>query len=182
MLKLIRNNFIDHGFTLEGNKQVSSDCVNELVTRCKNDLKTTHRLSLKHLDVKGSGRMRVSLAAQLLSETRAKTLKYFGEQGLLVSKNWAATSNFTELTDSWFELMNSRVPRDSKKRKRHACDLERQKSTLETMVKTVAEMRVTGHSSLYPFQKGIIISSKSLLDLYETLKETFDVSYILTQT
>lgn len=26
LLKLIRNNFIDHGFTLEGNKQVSSEC------------------------------------------------------------------------------------------------------------------------------------------------------------
>ena len=72
--------------------------------------------------------MRASLTAHLLSETTAKTLKYFGEQGLLVSKNWAATrSNFTELTDSWFDLMNSRVKIDNKKRKRHAYgfDLER---------------------------------------------------------
>ena len=29
LLKLIRNNLIDNGFTLQGNKQVNSDCVNE---------------------------------------------------------------------------------------------------------------------------------------------------------
>ena len=82
LIKLIRNNFLDWGFNVGETTNISSACVRELVLRSVHDLKTTHRLSHQHIDVSGVKRMNVKLAAQLLSETTAKTLKYFGQQGL----------------------------------------------------------------------------------------------------
>lgn len=46
LLKLIRNNFLDHGFALNSNVvNLSNNRVRELVIRSTADLKTAHRLS-----------------------------------------------------------------------------------------------------------------------------------------
>ena len=98
--------------------------------------------------------MNVKLAAQLLTETTAKSLKYFGQQGLLKSKDWETTSRFISLCESWFDHFNSRRPTDAKL-SRYAFGLRPtdQNKVLDEMLKTVTSMRVNGKNSLYPFQK-----------------------------
>lgn len=79
LLKLIRDNFLDHGFTLDGNSEskVTATCGRQIIICSENDLKTAHRLSYKHINVQGAKRMNVRLAAQLIYETTAKTIKLF---------------------------------------------------------------------------------------------------------
>lgn len=182
IIKLIRNNFLDSGFQLSEGKLVLSGCVRELIQRSASDLKPAYRLSVDHVNVSAMKRMRVRLAVQLLSETTAKALQYFGQRGLLKSKNWHETSQFISLVDSWFDLFNSKSPHDSKpSRYAYGLSLQKQNSLLEEMIETIGTMRVMGRrGNLYPFQKGLIISSKSLPKLYGMIREKFHIDYILT--
>lgn len=83
LIKLIQNKLLDHGFGIEASL-VDGSCVKELVKQNKNrDLKVTHYLSDKHIEVTHYERTKVDLAVQLLSETLVKTLQYFGKRGLL---------------------------------------------------------------------------------------------------
>lgn len=183
LLKLTRNNFLDHGFTLDGHSfpTVTSSSVREIIVRSVRDLKTTHRLSDKHINVEGVKRMNVRLAAQLMSETTAKTIKYFGEQGLLKSYDWDDTSKCLAIVDSWFDLFNSRAPVDKKdSRVAYGIHLQDQNNVLETMMNTMQSMRVGSSKSLYPFQKGILVSCKSLSKLFECLKSQFGLQFLMT--
>lgn len=94
----------------QSNSSVNSACVRELICRSVHDLKTTHRLSNQHIDVSGVKRMNVRLAVQLMSETTARSLQFFGEQGLLKSNCWESTAKFILLVDAWFDIFNSRKP------------------------------------------------------------------------
>lgn len=183
LLKLIRNNFLDHGFTLDGNSKatVTATCVREIIIRSESDLKTAHRLSHNHINVQGVKRMNVRLAAQLMSETTAKTIKFFGEQGLLKSCEWDATSKCLLLVDSWFDVFNSKSPFAKKpSRVAYGKNLTEQKNILQSMMNTMKGMRVGSKNSLYPFQKGVLVSCQSLIKLYEFLSTKFEIKYIMT--
>lgn len=80
LLKLIRNNSLDHGFTLQGSpwQTVTNSSVQEIVSRSVHDLKTAHRLPQKHTYVQGTRRINMRLAAQLLSVTTTNTIKFIG--------------------------------------------------------------------------------------------------------
>lgn len=93
---------------------ISSSSVRELVTMSIHDLKTTHTLSQTHINMQGTWRMKVCIAAKLMSETTEKSLTYFGERGMLESKDWDATSKFISLTDRQFDLFNSKNAYDEK--------------------------------------------------------------------
>lgn len=113
--------------------------------------------------------MKVKLAAQLLSETTAKTLRYFGRKGYL-SEDWDATSDFILLADSWFDAFNSRLLYDKKEsRNAYGTDLPRQDQILSKMENTVRAMKVCGANRVYQFQKGLLVSSQSLPKLYQML-------------
>lgn len=183
LIKLIRNNLLDHGFTLDGQLEptVTNSSIRELIIRSTHDLKTIHRLSYKHIDVQGPKRMNVLLAAQLLSQSTAKSIEYFGRKGLLKSKDWEDTSNFISLVDAWFDVFNAKTPHGDKgSRASFGMHLESQTHVLNKMLQTIRNMKVGGKNSMYPFQKGVIVSSQSLLGLYEFLRNKFGVTYIIT--
>lgn len=48
------------------------------------------------------------------------------------------------------------------------------------MITTMTHLKACGHRSLLPFQKGLIISSKSLSDLYAMLKVKYEISFLPT--
>lgn len=183
LLKLIRNNFLKHGFTLDGHsiQNVINSSVTEIIMRSEHDLKTAHRLSQKHINVQGTQTMNVKLDAQLISETTAKSIKFFGEQGLLKSKDWQDTSNFIALADAWFDVFNSRAPLDKKKcRVAFGINLSEQSNIVKSMMNTMKGMKVAMKNYLFPFQKGILVSCQSLLNLYEFLNTEFGLKYIMT--
>lgn len=181
LIKLIRNNFLDSGFQFPDGRCVLSGCVRELISRIVSDLKTAHRLSESHIYVDGFKRMKVSLAAQLLSESTAKSLEYFGNRGLLQSKEWDDTSQFFYLSDSWFDVMNSRAPYNQKvSRHAYGLNLETQNDILNRMIHSAKTLKVIGSKCMYQFQKGLIVSSQSLQKLYNMVKKRYNLSYLLT--
>ncbi|XP_071519277.1 transposable element P transposase isoform X4 [Panulirus ornatus] len=180
LLKLIRNNFLDYGFKMADGKLVNSECVRELIART-DDLKVTHRLSQKHIHVQGANRMNVKLAAHLLSEATGKSLKYFGERGLLHSKDWDSTSDFILLTDAWFDLFNAILRCDRKEtRNAYGTNLEKQNLILSRMIETVQSMNVCGNQNKFQFQEGLLISSHSLPKLFEMLRDKYGISFLIT--
>lgn len=181
LLKLVRNHFLDHGFETHDGKIINSSCVKELIHRSKSDLKVTHRLSETHLEVKGSQRMNVRLAAQLLSNTTAQALSLFGKAGLLQAETWSATSHFILLVDTWFDLLNSRQLYDKKPSRSAFEASDRQKDVLQQMIHTISHLHVSSRRHLLMFQKGIIITSKSLLNLFDMVKVKYDFRFLCTR-
>lgn len=100
--------------------------------------------------------MNVKLAVQVLSMPTAKTVDYFGQNGLLHSHDCKPTSQFISLTDSWFDLFNSRVRIDDQKHSRDAygISLEQQNRVLETMTATMECMSVWKKSHVSISERG----------------------------
>lgn len=63
--------------------------------------------------------MRAKYAAQLLSETKAKAVKYFEERTILHCKDWGKTNEFTALVDGWFDIFHAKVCYDKNKVEMH---------------------------------------------------------------
>lgn len=180
LIKLIRNNFLDYGFRLNGHL-LQVDGIKEIIINSVKDLKPTHKLTEKHIVVHGFKRMKVRPAVQLLSGSTARALRFYGERGLLSKEEWRPLSDFIELVDDWFDLFNSKVPYNKRaSRNAYGTNLNEQNQLLEKMIKTVSSMRVCGKTQLFPFQKGIIQSCQALGNLYEMVKKTWNVSYLLT--
>lgn len=68
----------------------------------------------------------------------------------------------------------------------YGINLNEQSKTINEMTQFIEEMRVGQKSSLLPFQKGILLSNKSLTEMSsyiqkQYLSETFKIEYIITR-
>jgi hypothetical protein len=180
LLKLLRNHFLDEGFTLF-DKILTKDCIeNFLQIADTSELRIGHKLTRNLLDVKGSQRQKVKTAAKLLSHTTAKVIKFCGDNKLINSPYYEELSQFIELTDKWFDIFNM-SQKFEKGKGSYGIDLTTQNNTLDEMTHVIENLRAIKRSTLLPFQKGILISNKSLKGLYEYLNEHYDLEYILTR-
>ena len=113
--------------------------------------------------------LRVSTAAQLISETTANALEF------LFPKNeemWVL-ARFIRLADKWFDLMNSYTI-THKKSSKNAFGLDNnideQMKVIEDFKKEVSELRVGDRTVLIDWQQGIIQSLNALPKVLEDLK------------
>lgn len=187
LLKLARNNFLDSGFQSKGTT-IDKACLEELLTLNARDLKISHKLSRAHLDVKGSQRQNVKLAAQIFSDRNAVAIRWCGQNNLLVSSQWKETSDILKLFNDWFDIYNCRLKYNHCSTS-HAYELEdyieEQNRIITNMNSFIEEMRVGRRTSLLQFQKGILLCNRSLQEIFVYLQETyssetFTVQYILT--
>jgi hypothetical protein len=58
------------------------------------------------MSIRGSKREKVKPAAQILSNTVAKTLEWYGMQSLFKNTTWKETSKFISLIKDWFDIFN----------------------------------------------------------------------------
>ena len=120
----------------------------------------------------------------MLSKTCSNAIKYLGERNLLESGNWKETSQFISLINDWFDIMNSNQQYgDISQRNGYGMNLDQQNDTLSKVIKVMASMKVKSPQtkSLYKFQKGVILSSKSIISLFNMLKNMYNINYIMTQ-
>ncbi|KAK4295516.1 hypothetical protein Pmani_031930 [Petrolisthes manimaculis] len=180
LIKLVRNHFLDHGFyNINTKKEIRCDPVKKLSVLDNGNLKLAPKLTDHHLQVKGPQRQRVKYAVQLLSGTVSKAMKFLGEHGKLESETLVETSEFIQLINDWFDVFNSSIRTDSAGKRHSFMKSDKQIKVINDTVTLIKCLRVTG--KYLPFQKGIVISSKSVVTLYESLKERFNISYILTR-
>lgn len=182
MMKLLRNHYLDNGFTLGNGHVISKTCVEELVKlSSQSDLKLAYKITQTHLDVKGPQRQRVKPAVQLFSNTTAMALEFCFEQKLIHNENHKDTVDFFKLINKWFDIMNSNMKFGSHQGvNAYGMNEEEQKTTLENVNRLMSTMRVGGKLTMLPFQKGIVISNKSLHLLYEDLRSRESIEYIRT--
>lgn len=184
IMKLIRNNFIDSGFILHTGERVSDCAIREMMSMQKTELSLAHRINEIHLNVQGQQRQRVKYATQLLSESCSKALLFLGERGFLKSCNFKETADFLALVDKWFDVMNSSQKfGDKLSRNAFGINLDEQRKTLQNMMYITRTMKVDNsrRKGLYQFQKGILLSSFSLIGLSQMLSQVFGISYIMTR-
>lgn len=123
-------------------------------------------------------RQNVAMAAQLLSHTSATALKrYFP-----TDKESTNLAEFIEIVNDWFDVMNSRTTAETLLLKKpYGIHIDQQNAALERMAQLVRTMIPCTKSTMQVFQKGIIMSTKSLQLMFEAMKEKYDCKYILTK-
>uniref|UniRef100_A0A1B0D942 Uncharacterized protein n=1 Tax=Phlebotomus papatasi TaxID=29031 RepID=A0A1B0D942_PHLPP len=179
LLKLIRNHFLDKGLMYKG-VLVNQNPIREMIQQTsQNELRIAYKVSEEHLTVKAAVRQKVKYAAQLFSRSVYAALIHLGSAGKLRSPNWRETAEFIKLVNDWFDLLNSSVPyRDSRERVHAYCASPVQNQIL-TEMKSVA-INLLRRKTKLPFQNGIIMFSNALPLLYQSVRKTHNVQYILT--
>ncbi|XP_071568401.1 uncharacterized protein [Temnothorax nylanderi] len=180
LLKLLRNWFVNAGFTLHNCTSKFTVKVYEEIVKMGNggDLRVAHKITQPLLDARQNLRQSVHLAAKLWSHTAAKAIKWVGNQKLLSEDEYMKYSDFVMAVNNWFDVHNSHPGV-----KGYGVDLRNQEQALTLMTLHTENMRVGCRTSLMPFQKGILISNASLRALYDYLSMKFpqDFQYIITR-
>lgn len=173
LIKLLRNHFLDHGIILPDKSVITKHEVLSVLQ--DTELKLTPKLSTLHLDVKKSARQKVKYATQLFSHHTAALLK------LKYPAN-PQFSEFFDLVDQFFDVLNSRFLNDYKKPWHSAfgIHIEQQINIVNNMKSVVEKMRVAGKTAMMPFQKGILITISSLLEMHSYLQKTKMLKFIMT--
>nr|CAH7759845.1 unnamed protein product [Callosobruchus chinensis] len=182
LIKLARNHLIDHGFVVD-NKLINIDYFEALLNISTSELTLAHKLTPHHLCLKGSLRQKVRPAVQLLSNSVAQAVNYAGENGLMPKDSyWKEAAVIVQLFNDWFDLLNSRskIVANCPTRNAYGTNLDEQTVLLDKMSDLVNSMRVGNHKGIIPFQKGILLTSRSLKALLPYLQEKYNVEYILT--
>lgn len=80
LLKNLRNNLFDNGFTLD-NKVIDKRYLERLLALNKNELKITYKLEQKHIDVQGNESQNVGYAAAVFSNNTSESVRWCGMNG-----------------------------------------------------------------------------------------------------
>ncbi|KAB0805345.1 hypothetical protein PPYR_02315 [Photinus pyralis] len=179
LMKLLRNWLIDTGFVTSDGVSINKCPFVALIESRVSEISSCHRLTTQHVKCEKAQRQNVRRACQLLSHTTATALKrYRPGNDTILAQN---VGNFTELVNNWFDVLNSYTSTASLPTKKpYGLELEMQHKCLNEMEETIEGMRCVGKNALQVFQKGILITSKSLQCLFTDLKERHGISYLLT--
>jgi hypothetical protein len=186
LLKLLRNWYIDEGFTLDNcSTPFKADVMQTVIDIGKSgDLRVAHRLTQRILDARHSSRQAVKPAAQIWSHTVSKAIRWAGDNGLINVPNYDKFSDFVLAVNKWFDVHNSHQKYGAHPGVNgYGVSIENQEMVLILMNLYIQNMRVGSRKSMMPFQKGILISNASLRKLYDHLKNKFqqEFHYILTR-
>ncbi|KAK9712221.1 THAP domain [Popillia japonica] len=170
------------GFYIDG-KSITKDSIQKLLEVANSELTICPKINSSHLELTGPQRQRVRPAAQLLSRTVAKALEYCGTNNMLPATNWRDTSNFILMINDWFDVHNStsKFCGNNPTKNAFGIDLDNQEKILDNISSTMEQMIVGKHKSLISFQKGIILSNRSLKELYKHCNKEYGVEYLLTR-
>ena len=175
LLKLLQNHIIDEGINIFSTTGLiyKSD-FQSVLNHDISEFKILHKIKDAHLHCSGPLRQNVRLASQLLSHTVAVAMKN-------LTPEKTDQSNFVSLINDWFDILNSRQKFSKTKLNcAFGVHFEEQLFVLNKMIKVSTNMRCNNRKTLVPFQRGIIISCKSLLNLFEELREKRGVKFLLT--
>ncbi len=175
LLKLIRNHILDEGIFVDGSTaKICRADFQEILDANKTEFNILHKLKDIHIHCNGSQRQRVRMAAQVLSHTTATALKMLNPE----KKN---QSKFINLINDWFDVLNSRTKFNTNKLScGFGVHFNEQSEIIRNMIHSAETFKCDSNRKVFPFQKGIIVSSKSLLSLFNELKEKRGVEFLLT--
>jgi hypothetical protein len=185
LLKNIRNCMLGNTIMLPNDitatnslqsNSVSIEPVKQLVKLQENSmLKLAPSLSAIHVLPGTYEKMKVSIAAQLLSHTTASAIRFLVDHGSL-DKNCLSTAWFLDLVNTWFDTCNSRCFKSA------LFDVSNEKlQFLHSVIDIFTRLQFCGRRQGWkPIQTGVLISTKSILELHQTLVHKGNLKYLLT--
>jgi hypothetical protein len=157
---------------------VSMSHIRKIVELQENsDFKIAPSLSPKHVDPKQFEKMKVNVAAQLLSHSTASALRFAVHEKLLPA-DALTTAWFVDIVNSWFDAANARSRREALYSKSGT-----KVKSLLLMMEIIPKLTFSSssrQSSWKPIQTGILVSTQSLLDLFASLVASGSYNYLLT--
>lgn len=125
--------------------------------------------------------MKVNKAKNFLSRDVSTSLNFLAMQNL--KKEYQTTALFIEIVSKWFTLMTSRT-QNLALRKIPGNELSESKfqtsvAFLESIIKLFQEMIVGSGAQFKPVQRGVIISTKSIIELSTYLLNEKGYQYVL---
>lgn len=97
LLKLIRNNFVDHGFSI-GGKVIKKEIVEQAINSANvSDLKIINKMTIEKLNCSGPQRQNVKFEAKLFLHTVSCATSRCGTLGFLSDQNWIECAEFFKL-------------------------------------------------------------------------------------
>jgi len=184
LLKLIRNWLLDSGFEWNS-RYITKEPLTSLLKDRTAEVSSTFKCTMLHIECKGAMRQRVRLAAELLSHTVSHALiRYTPRHETENQKNRRETlSNFIQITNDWFDVMNSYTENASTPLKSaygKSYYIQQQNSALKKMFNMIQNMRCIGKKNLQVFQTATLMSINSLKSLFRDMKKNYGVHFILT--
>lgn len=144
VLKLTRNWLIDTGFSLSDGTVIKHTLLWNLVAKGSTEISDTYFLKEEHLTCQRSQRQNVGWAAKLLSRKCAVALQR--RVGTAEAKRLA---DFILIVNNWWDIMNSRCPKESQVLKRpYGLNRREQDEALDLMVELMKTALPTNKSSM----------------------------------
>lgn len=178
LLKSTRNNFFKYNFLIEG-CETNCKYVRKLYEHDKTRFnRMVPKLTDAHLNPSAFQKMRVNLAAQVLSYSVATSLETLISVGIL-PQDAMATSKFIRNLDTLFDILNSASLSAPKLLNRAFFGTDKQVSHLNTMFELFRNMQVIEQkrdgtkvdvTSKIKFLKGWQITINSLLGMFNDIK------------
>lgn len=97
LVKLIRNHFVDDGYTINGKNIVKKIVEDVIDVTTGSDLSITHKITKETVNVKKALRQKVKFATKLFSHTVSKAITRCGMNGQLDDPNWFECAEFFKL-------------------------------------------------------------------------------------
>ena len=184
LLKSIRNCLLTQSIILpdfvmaDANLQsnvVSLQPIKDLIAMQDNmTLKIAHKLKKIHVEPGNFQKMKVSIAAQLLSHSTASALKLCVGRGLL-PQSALTTAWFVEAVNNWFDILNARFSLASLF-KSSTAKIEH----LDYMIALFHDLHFSGRDGWKPIQTGVRLSTESVVSLYDDLVVKGSYKYLMT--
>ena len=174
ILKLYRNHVLDRGISCY-NSVLDKSIFEAVLKRDNTELKFSLKMSQRHIDVARTERQNVCKAAQVLSGTTTDALGFLAPE-------FKAVAAHVRAVNSAFDVLNSRTTfhKNNPIAGAFGTQYDQQIESLAHMEEILVNSRVVGKKQHLPFQKGFLLTIRSLRSLYVELKSVYNVRYILT--
>lgn len=175
LIKLLRNHLLDNGIKLPDGTVLDKSLLEKLLKVQDSEFRLTHKLSHKHVYLKGKQRQNVACAFQVFSQKTATAIRFL-TYGHIVE------ANFIELVNDCADLMNTRIsaPVENDYKCPYGMRKERQDELLDCVSRWFTNLRVGDRRSYAPFQKAWIMNIRSLRELYDDMHNKYNINHILT--
>lgn len=175
LIKLLRNHLLDNGIKLPDGTVLDKSLLEKLLKVQDSEFRLTHKLSHKHVYLKGKQRQNVACAFQVFSQKTATAIRF-------LTYGHVVEANFIELVNDCADLMNSRISTEVENDYKcpYGMKKERQDELLDCVTTWFTNLRVGDRRSYAPFQKAWIMNIRSLRELFDDMHGRYNTNYILT--
>jgi hypothetical protein len=175
LIKLLRTHLLDSSINLPDGKVLDKKMYMELLKVQTAEFRLTHKLTYRHVHMRGKQRQHVRSAFQTFSHRVSKSVR-------LLLPGHVSQANFIELVNDVSDLLNCRLaqPNYNPCKCPYGMQPDEQDHVLDTALETFRKIRIGSRKegSYAPFQKGWIMTS--LRELYADLSSEYGIQFLLT--